>query len=299
MDLTLPQLLACMPGLPRAKAEAYLPHLNAAMREVGISVEQIARPGSDRAPCRHPMHDEDCDCGHGPVEEARPARVAAFLAQLAHESGNLRFMEELPHTAPVDKCRGCAVARSFGKVGHDAGIQYEGRRDLGNTQPGDGVRYMGRGVIQLTGRANYRAASEALFPGSVACSRCSWGLTSPLRFAPAFPASCQACAPADGSENLSVWPFLEARPDRAASPDVAFRIAGWFWATRLTREGCALNAMADAVVDHADEPAFARATFDKITRAINGGLNGADDRWQRYLRCCEALGVVQAAGVRP
>ncbi len=66
-------------------------------------------------------------------------RKSAFLAQLAHESGQLIYMEELA-----------------------SGQAYEGRLDLGNTQPGDGKRFKGRGPIQLTGRANYRAAGQAL-----------------------------------------------------------------------------------------------------------------------------------------
>lgn len=66
-------------------------------------------------------------------------RQTAFLAQLAHESAGLRYFEEIA-----------------------SGAAYEGRRDLGNTQPGDGVRFKGRGPIQLTGRANYTAASRAL-----------------------------------------------------------------------------------------------------------------------------------------
>ena len=66
-------------------------------------------------------------------------RKSAFLAQIAHESGQLLYMEELA-----------------------SGAAYENRPDLGNTQPGDGKRYKSRGPIQLTGRDNYRKAGQAL-----------------------------------------------------------------------------------------------------------------------------------------
>lgn len=62
-----------------------------------------------------------------------PLRLAHFLAQVGHESGSFKYMEEIA-----------------------SGSAYEGRADLGNTQKGDGSRYKGRGPIQITGRANYR-----------------------------------------------------------------------------------------------------------------------------------------------
>ena len=104
--VSLQQLQAIMPNLPSGRAQQMLPYLNTAMKEANINT---------------------------------PRRQAAFLAQLAHESVELRYFEEIA-----------------------SGAAYEGRSDLGNTQPGDGVRFKGRGPIQLTGRSNYRAAGQAL-----------------------------------------------------------------------------------------------------------------------------------------
>ena len=72
-----------------------------------------------------------------------PIRMAHFLAQIAHESGRFAYVREL-----------------WGPTAAQA--RYEGRGDLGNTQAGDGFRFRGRGLIQITGRANYRECATAL-----------------------------------------------------------------------------------------------------------------------------------------
>lgn len=128
-----------------------------------------------------------------------PRRQAHFLAQLAHESAGFKTTVE-----------------------YASGEAYEGRRDLGNREPGDGKRFKGRGLIQLTGRSNYVQASREM-----------------------------------GVD-------LIRSPELAAQFPHALRIAGWFWKTR------GLNAIAD------------RDDVIAITRKINGGLNGIDDR-KRYL----------------
>lgn len=102
-----PDLLARSMGCPPEAAEAFAPHLDAACAHYGIS--------------------------------DTPARLAAFLAQIGHESGGLRHVREIA-----------------------SGEAYEGRADLGNTEPGDGRRFRGRGLIQLTGRGNARRMTALL-----------------------------------------------------------------------------------------------------------------------------------------
>lgn len=70
-------------------------------------------------------------------------RAAAFVAQVGHESGQLHYVREI-----------------WGPTAQQA--SYEGRADLGNTVKGDGSKYRGRGLIQITGRANYAACGEAM-----------------------------------------------------------------------------------------------------------------------------------------
>lgn len=72
-----------------------------------------------------------------------PVRIAAWIAQVGHESGGFVYTREI-----------------WGPTA--AQLRYEGRADLGNILPGDGSRYRGRGLIQITGRANYTKAAHAL-----------------------------------------------------------------------------------------------------------------------------------------
>lgn len=181
------QLQKIMPKLPPPTRQLYLPHLNLAMQACGID---------------------------------NVLRTTAFVAQLAHESGEFRWMEELWGPTPAQ-------------------LRYEPpsalASKLGNTQPGDGKRFKGRGPIQITGRFNYKKFGELL--GIDLC----------------------------------------ANPALAAAPEVAFATAGLFWQSN------GLNALADA------------QQFVAITRRINGGTNGLEDRQRYYERAKAVLGGAPVA----
>jgi putative chitinase len=172
--ITDSDLQQIMPRLPQAKRELYLPFINKIMEIYEIDT---------------------------------PLRASAFLAQIAHESAELRFMEEL--WGPTEQQKKyeppSAVATS-----------------LGNTQPGDGFRYRGRGPIQITGRANYKKYGDKL-----------------------------------GVD-------LVGNPDLAATPQYAFSTAGLFWKSN------GLNELADV------------QDFGAITKRINGGLTGLQERQKYY-----------------
>jgi predicted chitinase len=132
-----------------------------------------------------------------------------FLAQCSHETMDFKFLKELGSDR--------YIARKY-----DRKFAPAKAKALGNVNIGDGVRYKGRGFIQLTGRYNYKRAGEAL------------GLP------------------------------LEAKPELVERPDIAAKVAVWFWKQRVQPR----------VDDFTDTPAS--------TRPINPGLKGLDDREAKF-----------------
>lgn len=85
-----------------------------------------------------------------------PLRAVHYLAQVFHESYMLNYTEEIA-----------------------SGANYEGRKDLGNIHKGDGVRFKGRGFIQITGRANYQAYANSGYCVGDLMSHPEWLCESP------------------------------------------------------------------------------------------------------------------------
>lgn len=138
--ITAEQLKSIMPHATAENIRTYLPYLNETMLRFGIDTA---------------------------------IRQCHFLAQLAVESGSLRYVRELA-----------------------SGEAYEGRESLGNVFPGDGVKFKGRGLIQLTGRENYRRFQDWLV----------------LNYA----------------EDIDILTY----PELVENPQLAVMVAGWYWDVR-------------------------------------------------------------------
>ena len=175
MDITQKQLLDAVPGLYKARLDEFVASFNMFHAYFGLNTRD---------------------------------RIIHYLAQVFHESGSLRYVEELA-----------------------SGAQYEGRKDLGNTQKGDGKRFKGRGFIQLTGRKNYQD-----FYNDGWCS-----------------------------DNIIAYPDLVTRYP------LDQMVSMWFWDRNN------LNDLADL-----DNGANGEDVVKKITRKVNGGYNGLDDRIKFY-----------------
>lgn len=146
-------------------------------------------------------------------------RLACFLAQIGHESGRLRYVREL-----------------WGPTNQQ--LRYEGTtlaKRLGNIEVGDGKRFLGRGLIQVTGRYNYRKTYENL------------------------------------SKYFSDVPDFEVEPEKLEEYRWAALSAAMYWKDKN------LNTFADT-----DD-------FLGLTKAINGGVNGLDDRQELFLRAISVL----------
>src|SRR5574343_248065 len=135
-------------------------------------------------------------------------RLQMFMAQIAHESDGFRTTKE-----------------------YASGKEYEGRLDLGNYDYGDGVKYKGRGLIQLTGRGNYESFARIL-----------------------------------GND-------IDKFPEKVEEFPLALTVSCLFWKTHW------LNDIAD------------KGDFDKITRKINGGLNGQEQRLVYLDRAVDAFPI--------
>lgn len=179
-----------------------------------------------------------------------PQRMAAFIGQCAHESGNFKTLQEnLNYKAE-------ALMKLFGRsriseadcmrLGRRDDIKQKadqdgianviyggdfGRKNLGNTEFGDGAKYKGRGLIQLTGKANYTQAGDSL-----------------------------------GVDLIN-------NPEFVSQPKYAALTAGWFWNRGK------LNAFADA------------GDIEGMTKKINGGLIGLEDRKKHIAHALEVLGA--------
>ena len=176
-------LTSCMPHATQEKIVLFAQPLESAMAEFGIN---------------------------------SPMRQSAFLAQIAHESGELQWTQEL-------------WGPTAAQLRYDPpGLLAAG---LGNVEYGDGPKFRGRGLIQLTGRYNY------------------------------------------GQCGLGLGVDLVSEPGALSSPILAARSAGWYWKSR------SINVPADA------------GDFERVTKLVNGAMNGYYKRQIYYVLARMALGI--------
>jgi len=175
----------------------------------GPSKEKLSVVMPRALPSRIDRYYEPLVAGMKKYSITTPLRMAHFVSQIAHESASFLYAEEIAD-----------------------GTAYERRIDLGNSQPGDGRRFKGRGLIQLTGRANYTQYARE---SGVDCV---------------------------------------AHPEVVATdPFIGVDVSCWYWDRRR------INALADA-----DD-------VKAVTKAINGGYNGLDDRIEYLGRAKAVLGI--------
>lgn len=149
-------------------------------------------------------------------------RLVGFLSQLGHESGGLLYTREIAD-----------------------GSAYEGRRDLGNIKVGDGKKFRGRGLIQITGRSNYQAFKDA------------YGI--------------------DVINNPDLLGGQYATTSTQQQLENSLLASIWFW------NRANLNNLADKF--NLSNPISEKNNLDtitKITRVINGGVNGLSDRIKKF-----------------
>jgi putative chitinase len=168
-----------------------------------------------------------------------PTRQAAFIGQCQHESGNFKTLEENLHYSAKglmatwhsrfpDEATADKYANNPEMIANKV---YGGRADLGNTEDGDGWRFHGRGVIQLTGRSNYKTCGDAI-----------------------------------GVDLINA-------PELLLEPQNACMSAGWFFNKRN------LNSLAD------------NQDWETMTKRINGGTLGLDDRINKIHKAMDILGA--------
>lgn len=168
-----------------------------------------------------------------------PVRQAAFIGQCGHESNSFKVLQEnlnysakgLVATWPSRFHDVEYAAEYERKPERIANKVYGGRADLGNTEDGDGWRFSGKGLIQLTGRNNFKTCGDAL-----------------------------------GVDLIS-------NPELLLEPMWACLSAGWFWNKR------GLNALAD------------NEDWNTITKRINGGIHGLQDRIDQTHKAMDILGA--------